>query len=154
VLRDFPFGVEPCGKDAIDTLAFLDVVGPRGGLLVVHGGTQYFKRSDEVVFSNLVMRDWYGMFSRAGWPRPIAYRFALVPHGTDFTNADRLRCVEQFDQTPRCLVEGIHAGRLPRRRSFASVDSKGVLLSAFRGVGQGAYEARLVEQDGRRPTRR
>ena len=148
VIRDFPFGVEPCGKDAIDALNFLDVTGPRGGLLVVHGGTQYFKRSEDVVLSNLVMRDWYGIFSRPGWPRTADYRFALIPHGADFTNADRLRCVEQFDQQPVCVLEGLHAGRLARRRSFASVDAGGVVLSAFRGAGGGAYEVRLVEQDG------
>ncbi|MDD2764791.1 MAG: glycoside hydrolase family 38 C-terminal domain-containing protein, partial [Opitutaceae bacterium] len=94
VIRDFPFGVEPCGKDAIDALNFLDLIGPRGGLLLVHSGAQYFKRSGDVVFSNLAMREWHGIFmKKPGWPRLAEYRFALVPHGPDFTNADRLRCV-------------------------------------------------------------
>ncbi|MFA5057621.1 MAG: glycoside hydrolase family 38 C-terminal domain-containing protein [Opitutaceae bacterium] len=150
VIRDFPFGVEPCGKNAIDALNFVDLVGPRGGLLLVHSGTQYFKRSGETVFSNLAMRDWHGIFmKKSGWPRLAEYRFALVPHGPDFTNADRLRCVENFDQPPICLLEGLHAGRLVRQRQFISLSSTDLLLSAFHGVGQGAYEARVVEQDGR-----
>ncbi|MDD2764789.1 MAG: glycoside hydrolase family 38 C-terminal domain-containing protein [Opitutaceae bacterium] len=150
VIRDFPFGVEPCGKDAIDALNFVDLVGPQGGLLLVHSGTQYFKRSGDVVFSNLAMREWHGIFmKKPGWPRLAEYRFALVPHGPDFTNADRLRCVENFDQSPICVLEALHVGRLARQRRFVSLDSAGLLLSAFRGVGQGAYEARVVEQEGR-----
>ena len=148
VIRDFPFGVEPCGKDAIDTQTFLDLIGPQGGLMVVHSGTQYFKRSDEVFFSNLAMRDWHGIFMTPGWPRSAQYRFWLVPHGDAFTNVDRLSSVERFDQQPICTLEGIHAGRLPRQGSFASVDGRGVVLSAFRSVGRGVYEARVVEQNG------
>lgn len=148
VIRDFPFGVEPCGKDEIDALNFIDVIGPQGGLLVVHSGTQYFRRSEDVVFSNLAMRDWHGIFLKSGWPRVAEYRFVLVPHSKDFTNADRLRCVENFDQQPICLLERLHTGQLARKQSFAFVDSKGILFSAFRGVGNGVYEVRFVEQDG------
>lgn len=148
VIRDYPFGVESCGKDAIDTLNYLDVIGQQGGLLVVHSGTQYFKRSEDVIFSNLAMRDWTGIFQKPSWPRTSDYRFALVPHGKDFTNADRFRAIEQFDLQPICVLEGLHSGSLDKLRSFASIDSKGILLSAFRSVGNGAYEARIVEQDG------
>ncbi|MDD2764792.1 MAG: hypothetical protein PHE83_12550, partial [Opitutaceae bacterium] len=54
-----------------------------------------------------------------------------------------------FDQPPICLLEALHAGPLARQRQFISLSSTDLLLSAFRGVGQGAYEARVVEQDGR-----
>ena len=92
VLRDFPFGVEQCNKDAIDSLSFVDFVGSDGGLLLVHSGTQYFKRTGEKVFANLAMRDWHGIFmQKSGWPRKAEYRFALIPHDSDFNNSDRLR---------------------------------------------------------------
>ena len=43
VIRDYPFGVESCGKDAIDTLNFLDVIGQHGGLLIVHVRNSIFQ---------------------------------------------------------------------------------------------------------------
>ena len=149
VIRDFPFGIEAAGKDAIDALNFIDVTGPQGGLLVVHSGTQYFKRSEDRVFSNLAMRDFHGIFMKPGWPREAEYRFALVPHGKDFSNRDRLRWVENFDLRPACVVEGLHAGRLARSREFMALNSPNLLLSAFRGAGDGSYEVRVIEQAGR-----
>lgn len=149
VIRDFPFGIEASGKDAIDALNFLDVSGPDGGLLVVHSGTQYFKRSEDVLFSNLAMRDFHGIFMKPGWPRQAEYRFALVPHGKEFSNADRLRWVENFDLPPACVSERLHTGPLSRQRQFVSLDSSDVLLSAFRGAGRGTYEMRVIEQEGR-----
>lgn len=150
VIRDFPFGVEAATKDAIDSLTFIDLMGPKGGLLIVHGGTQYFKRAKDGVFSNLLIREWNSHFNpnRYGWPRVAEYRYRLVPHTNEFTNADRLRSVEAFDQRPICMIEPLHAGQLPKQRSFASVDAKGILISSLRGVGNGAYEVRVIEQDG------
>jgi len=148
VIRDFPFGVESCEKDAIDALNFLDVIGSQGGLLVIHSGTQYFKRNEDVVFSNLAIRDWNGIFQDPAWPRTSDYRFVLLPHGKEFTNADRIRSVEQFDLQPVCVLEGIHKGHIAKSRSFASVNSSGILLSALRSAGNGAYEVRIIEQDG------
>jgi hypothetical protein len=148
VIRDYPLGVDSCGKDAIDTLNFLDVIGQKGGLLLIHSGTQYFKRSEDVIFSNLAIRDWSGIFSKPAWPRTVDYRFALIPHGTNFTNTDRLRAIEKFDQKPICILEGLHKGHLAKSRSFVSLDSKKILLSSFRSVGNGYYEARIIEQDG------
>ncbi len=150
VIRDFPFGVEPCAKDAIDSLTFIDLVGPKGGLLIVHGGTQYFKRTRDGVFSNLLIREWNSHFQphQYGWPRVAEYRYRLVPHAKEFTNADRLRSVEAFDQRPICRVEPLHAGRLAKQRSFASIDTSGVLISSLRGARDGAYEVRVIEQEG------
>lgn len=150
VIRDYPLGVEACGKEAIDTSNFLDLVGAQGGLLLVHSGTQYFKRSADGVFSNLIMRDWHSIFlPKSGWPREAEYRFALIPHGRDFTNPDRLRCVEQFDHPALSVVTAPHAGPLGRRRQFLAASSPDLLLTAFRRLGQGVYEARVVEQSGR-----
>ena len=150
VIRDFPFGVEATTKDAIDSLTFIDLVGPTGGLLIVHSGTQYFKRNTDGVFSNLALREWNSHFmpNEYGWPRVAEYRYRLVPHANAFTNADRLRSVEAFDQRPICRIEPLHAGQLAKQRSFASVDAKGILISSLRGVGNGAYEVRVIEQDG------
>jgi alpha-mannosidase len=150
VIRDFPFGVEATSKEAIDSLTFLDLVGPQGGLLVVQGGTQYFKRSRDDKFSNLAIREWNSHFlpKQYGWPRVAEYRYRLVSHGTAFTNIDRLRAVEAFDQQPICRVEPLHAGKLPKQRSFVSLESQGVLISSFRGVGPEGYELRIAEQTG------
>jgi hypothetical protein len=151
VIRDFPFGVEAATKNAIDALTFMDLVGAESGLLIVHGGTQYFKRTEDGVFANLVLREWQSHFvpGQYGWPRVAEYRYRLVPHGLAFTNADRLRCVEAFDQGPICLAELLHPGPQPLRRCFAFLDPAGVLMSSFRAVGNGAYELRLAEQEGR-----
>jgi alpha-mannosidase len=150
VIRDFPFGVEATTKDGIDGLTFIDLVGAKGGLLIVHSGTQYFKRSADGVFSNLLIREWNSHFNpgQYGWPREAEYRYRLIPHAHEFTNADRLRSVEAFDQHPICMIESLHAGQLAKQRSFASLDAKGVLISSLRRVGDGAYEVRVIEQDG------
>jgi alpha-mannosidase len=150
VIRDFPFGVEPTTKDGIDALTFLDLAGPRGGLLIVHSGTQYFKRTTDGVFSNLLIREWNSHFvpNQYGWPRVAEYRYRLVPHAKEFTNGDRLRSVEAFDQRPLCRIEPLHAGQLAKEGGFVSVDARGVLISSFRSVGNGAYEVRVIEQDG------
>lgn len=150
IIRDFPFGVEACVKDAIDALNFVDFTGPAGGLLLVHDGTQYFKRTGETEFSNLAIRDWHGLFmKKSGWPTEAEYRFALVPHGPDFTNADRLRNVENFDQAPFAVVSAPHPGRLGRRHQFLTVNSTDIALSSFRKTGQGVYEARVFAPNGR-----
>jgi hypothetical protein len=46
------------------------------------------------------------------------------------------------------MIEPLHAGQLAKQRSFAHVDAKGILISSFRGVGNDAYEVRVIEQDG------
>lgn len=150
IIRDFPFGIEACVKDAIDALTFVDFTGPAGGLLLVHDGTQYFKRTGETEFSNLAMRDWHGLFmKKSGWPSQAEYRFALVPHGPDFTNIDRLRTVENFDQAPFTVVSAPHGGRLGRRHQFLTLNATDIALSSFRKTGQNIYEARVFAPDVR-----
>jgi len=43
---------------------FIDLAGTEGGLLIVYGGTQYFKRLEDGVFANLVLREWQSHFVR------------------------------------------------------------------------------------------
>jgi alpha-mannosidase len=149
VIRDFPFGVEATSKEAIDSLTFMDLVGPQGGILVVHGGTQYFKRNSDGVFSNLAIREWNSHFlpKQYGWPALADYRFRLFPHSGAFTNVDRLKAVEAFDQQPICRLEPLHAGKLPGQRSFISSGGGG-LITSFRSVGPKGYELRVIEQNG------
>ena len=129
VIRDFPFGVEGTTKDAIDSLTFIDLVGPKGGLLIVHGGTQYFKRTMDGVFSNLLIREWNSHFNpkQYGWPRVAEYRYRLVPHANEFTNADRLRLVEAFDQRPICMPRAPSRGAVGQATKFRFRRPKGHL---------------------------
>ncbi len=150
VIRDFPFGVEPCAKDAIDAFSFIDLVGPQASLLIVHSGTQYFKRGPDNTFSNLLIREWNSHFNpgQYGWPREAEYRYRLLPHGSNFTNADRLRAVEAFDHQPICRAEPLHAGKLAKRQSLAEIDSKEPLISSFHATDDGSYELRVIERQG------
>jgi hypothetical protein len=53
-MRDYPFGVEPCGKRVIDALSFVDLLDVTArGFLIAHSGTQYFKRRDDGAIANL-----------------------------------------------------------------------------------------------------
>lgn len=149
VLRDYPFGAETCGKQTVEALTWLDLMAADGsGLLVVHSGTQYFKRRDNGGFANLVVREWESHFTgEFGWPRTCAYRYVLRPHAAGLTNTARLQAAAAFDQKPRCVVQAPHAGALPRRQSFLAVT--GATLSAFRRpAGTAGGELRLIECEG------
>ncbi len=151
VLRDYPFGAEPCRKPAIHALSWLDLMAADGsGLMLVHSGTQYFKRREDGTVANLVLREWESHFTgEFGWPRASAYRYRLRPHGAAWSNADRVRAVAAFDQKPRCVVLPPQPGTLPPRHSFITVGGEGALLSAFRRREDGGCEVRLVECEGR-----
>ena len=149
VLRDYPFGVEPSRKSAFHALSWLDLMAADGsGLLVVHGGTQYFKRRDDGGFANLVVREWESHFTgEFGWPRTCAYRYVLRPHGAGLTHTGRQQALAAFDHKPRCITLEPRRGTQPLRRSFLSVE--GAALSAFRRpVSSDACELRLVECEG------
>jgi hypothetical protein len=152
VLRDYPFGVEESRKPAFTALTWLDLMAPDGGgLLVVHSGTQYFKRRDDGSFANLVVREWESHFTgEFGWPRTAAYRYVLRPHGPGLTNTERASAAAAFDSKPRCVVLPPQAGALPKRRSFVAVEGGGAILSAFRRpmAGSASCELRLVEGEG------
>ena len=90
VIRDFPLGIEPTERPISRPALSLIWSGPDAGLLVLHPGTQYFKRDADGVFSNLIMREWESYFTgEYGWPRYSEYRHALVPHDGSITHADR-----------------------------------------------------------------
>ena len=151
VLRDYPFGVEETKNPAYHALTFVDLVGADRGLLVLHAGTQYFRREASGRVSNLVMREWESHFTQEyGWPVYAEYRHGLVPHGGRIDNADRLRAAASFARPLDCVVRKPQAGNLPPSAGFLGVSPPGLALTAFRKVPGGGYEMRLVETEGRR----
>jgi alpha-mannosidase len=151
VLRDFPFGVEETKKPALHALTFVDLLGPDRGLLVLHAGTQYFRREDSGKVSNLVMREWESHFTKEyGWPIYAEYRHGLLPHGGKLENADRLRAAAAFARPLTGMVQKPRSGDLPLSGSFLDASRSGVHLSAFRKKPGGGYELRVVETEGRR----
>ncbi|MBS0630352.1 MAG: hypothetical protein JSS11_00430 [Verrucomicrobia bacterium] len=150
VLRDYPFGVEPSVKPAFTALTWLDLQGPDGsGLLVVHSGTQYFKRRDDGSFANLVLREWESHFTgEFGYPRAAAYRYVLRPHAAGLSHTERAQTAAAFDTKPRCVVLAPQAGARPKRQSFVSVE--GAQLSALRrpSAESADCELRLFESEG------
>ena len=151
VLRDFPFGVEETKNPAFHALTFVDLLGHDLGLLVLHMGTQYFRREESGAVSNLVMREWESTFSKEyGWPNYAEYRHALLPHRGKLSNAERWRAAAAFAQPLACIVGTPHDGDLPLTKSFLEVQPSTLQLSAFCRKREGGYELRLVETEGRR----
>jgi alpha-mannosidase len=151
VVRDFPFGVEETKQPAFHALTFVDLVGRDRGLLMLHAGTQYFRREVSGALSNLVMREWESYFSKEfGWPIYAEYRHALLPHGGKLSNADRLRAAAKFARPLACILQEPRGGDLPLCQGFLSVSPASVQLSAFRRKRDGGYELRVLETEGRR----
>jgi len=151
MLRDFPFGVEETNQPVFHALTFVDLVGQDRGLLVLHAGTQYFRRDAAGALSNLVMREWESYFTKEyGWPIYAEYRHALLPHGGKLSNADRLRSAAEFARPLACVLQEPRGGDLPLSQGFLSVSPASVQLSAFRRKRGGGYELRVVETEGRR----
>ena len=149
VLRDFPFGVEETHNPAFHALTFVDLLGADQGLLVLHAGTQYFRREDSGAVSNLMMREWESHFTKEyGWPIYSQYRHALWPHKGKLSNAERLRAATEFARPMDCVCEEPRTGDLPGSQSFLSVTPSNVQLSAFRARREGGFELRVVETDG------
>jgi alpha-mannosidase len=151
VLRDFPFGIEEAKHATFHALTFVDLLGPDAGLLVLHPGTQFFRRDERGVLGNLVMREWESHFTREyGWPIYAEYRYRLLPHGLDMTNGQRWRAAAAFTRPAFCVVGAPHAGDLPPRKSFLQVGPPGLQLSALRRQPDGRVELRVVEVEGQR----
>lgn len=149
VVRDFPLGVEPTKRQAFHALTFVDLVGRRAGLLLLHPGTQYFKRDDDGVFSNLVMREWESYFTgEYGWPRYAEYRHALLPHQGDLTNADRLQAAAGFSQKLVTVIGQRH-GHLAAMKSFLSLAPTNAHLLALRKKTTAGFELRIAEVEGK-----
>ena len=147
--RDFPFGCEPTSHRSFEALSLLDMEGPEQGLLLLHGGTQYFKRDDNGVIWNLLLREWESYWSgEFGWPRYAEYRHALLPHPPGCTPADLMRASVEFSQELRTVVLDPRNGTLPQRKSFLIVKPEAVQLSAFRMVSPRNTELRFVHMGG------
>jgi len=150
VIRDFPLGVEPSTRQAFQGRTFVDLVGPEASLLVLHPGTQYFRRGADGVFSNLIMREWESYFTgEYGWPRYAEYRHALWPHDGSVTHADRVRAAEAFSQPLLTLVGNQGGGNLPARKSFVRVEPKNLQVLTFRKKAGAGFEIRTVENEGK-----
>ena len=150
VIRDFPLGVEASERPCFQGRTFIDLVGEGAGLLVLHPGTQYFKRDADGVFSNLVMREWESYFTEEyGWPRYSEYHHALAPHDGSLTHSDRVRAAEAFSQKFIAVVGKPLAGSLPPRQGFLSMEPKNLHLQAFRKKPGPGSEIRVTEVEGK-----
>ena len=152
VLRDFPFGAEETKNPAFHALTYMDLLGPNQGLLILHAGTQYFRKEEDGRISNLIMREWESHFTgEFGWPAYAEYRYALRPHDGAMSNADRLRAAAAFARPLFCVRKPPMHGDGPAAKSFLSGVSKGLAITAFRKIPDGGYELRAVETEGRSP---
>lgn len=150
VLRDFPLAIEPTVHRDFHALTLVDLLTQDYGLLMLHAGTQYFKRGNDGAISNLIMREWESHWTgEYGWPRYAEYRHGLFPHRADFTDAQRMRASSEFAQRLIPVVGPVQSGELPRRKSFISVSSDHAQVSAFRKKEGPGYELRVVEASGR-----
>jgi hypothetical protein len=149
VHRDFPLGVESTKHERLHGLTFADLVGKDLGLLIVHSGSQYFRKESDGTWSNLVMREWESHFTREyGFPNYAEFNHSLKAHGPEVNDADRTRAAVEFDSKFLTAVSISSSGTLPPRKSFVRVSPDNVLLSAFRKRSDGSYELRLLETAG------
>ena len=167
LLRDYPFGVEPTNTPRFHGLSFVDLLGKDVGLLLLHSGTQFFRRDEGGGISNLVMREWESYFTREyGWPIYAEYRHALLPHGEAgrsqegaqpapgplaCNNADRLRAAAAFTRPLLTRVAVPQHGKLPKVKSFLEVSPNGVLVTALRRKPGGAWSCECWRWKGERP---
>jgi Glycosyl hydrolases family 38 N-terminal domain len=148
VLRDYPFGIEPCAGRVVEALTWLDLQAEDGGgLLVVHSGAQYFRRHEDGRIANLIVREWESHFTgEFGWPRVVDHRYVLVPHDGSLTHGGRVRAAARADLRP-CCVSAPAPRVVPAPRSYLSADAEGAVVSALRRVGS-EIELRLAECAG------
>ena len=149
VVRDYPLAIEATGKDAFHALTFVDLVAKDFGLLVLHAGTQYFRRQPGNVIANLLMREWESHFTREyGWPVYVEYRHGLLPHGPGLSNTQRLRAAAAFTRPMLAVVSPPRQGQMPPSKSFIRTTPDHVQLSAFRKRTGPGFELRVVEHQG------
>ena len=147
IRRDYPFGVESCVKDVVDALTFLDLMQPDGsGLLLLHGGTQYFKRLQDGTLANLVVREWESHFTgERGCPRVVDYRYRLMPHTAALTDRERLNASAAFDLPVPCAV---HASTDESRSTGGFFTLHGpAVLSSLRRTMENQLEVRVLRTD-------
>ncbi|MFM7320903.1 MAG: alpha-mannosidase [Armatimonadota bacterium] len=85
-----------------------------------------------------------------GYEKGVRHEFdyAVLPHGGDWREADLVRRGAEFNRPLRAIKPAVHAGELPARRSFWSVSSEHVVLSAVRVDDDGAVVVRVYEAHG------
>ncbi len=150
IIRDFPLAIEATQHSAFHALTFVDLVGPERSLLILHPGTQWFRRDSEGVFHNLLVREWESRWTgEYGWPRYAEWRHLLLPHGPNFSNAQRMRASAEFSQKLLAHMAKPQSGSLPKRKGFVTVGPDNTQLSAFRKKEGKGFELRLVEVEGR-----
>jgi len=153
VIRDFPLAIEPTAHHAFHALTFVDLVGADKSLLILHPGTQWFRRDEHGTFSNLLVREWESRWTgEYGWPRYAEYRHVLIPHGPNFTNPERLRASAEFSQKLTTVAGQGQSGNLPNRKGFVTMHADNAQLSAFRKKEGQGFELRVVEVEGREGT--
>ena len=150
ILRDFPYGAEETKNPEFHALTYVDLLGADKGLLVLHAGTQFFKKDDTGRISNLIMREWESHFTgEFGWPSYAEYRFGLWPHDGKIHNADRLRAAAAFARPLICAQRKPKPGDWPAAKGFLDGAATGLEVAAFRKMPEGGYELRAVETEGR-----
>ena len=151
ILRDFPLGIEATERQVFQGRTFIDLQGHDNGLLIVHPGTQYFKRDSDGAFSNLLIREWESFYSMEfGWPRYSEYRHLLHPHGKSFSNSERVRVAEGFSQRLLTVVDQPQSGSLQVEKSFVSTSPENAHLMVFRKKDGPGFEFRVVDIEGKR----
>ncbi|MFI5357570.1 MAG: glycoside hydrolase family 38 C-terminal domain-containing protein, partial [Opitutales bacterium] len=152
--RDYPFGAEPANREAVTALSWLDLQAADGsGLLLVHGGTQYFKRRENGAWANLVLREWESHFTgEFGWARTSVHRYQLRPHLAALAPAAAAEAALAFDQPVRCVVLPPAPGPWAPQQSFVTVE--GATLSALRRAPNRpeVCELRVAESAGQAAT--
>jgi alpha-mannosidase len=149
VIRDFPLGIEATKQQTFQGRTFVDLVGKDSGLLVLHPGTQYFKRDGNGTYSNLIMREWESFYSHEyGWPRYSEYRHLLRPHDKSFGNADRARAADESSQKLVTVVDQPRSGSLPPSKSFINLNPASAHLLVFRKKESQGFELRTLEIAG------
>lgn len=144
---DAPFEVTSTEKDAFHALTFLDVVGEKTSVMIVNGGNQYFKKTENGV-SNLLMREWESHFTaQCDWPTYSGYSYLLIPHKSGCSDAERVRMGRSKDEKLIVSETGVHAGRLQTSGSFLEMERNSALLSSFRVVDD-SLEVRLFNCSG------
>lgn len=153
VWRDFPLGSEPTKHVRLHGLTFVDLEGRDQGLLVLHSGSQYFRKESDGTWLNLVMREWESLFTEEyGFPNYAEFNYVLLAHGPEIDNARRIRAAMEFDSDLLTAVSRVGTGDLPPRKSFVRISPNNVLLSAFRKRPGSAYELRVLETAGKPAT--
>ena len=148
-IRDFPLGIEETKLPVFQGRTFIDLAGSDSGLLVLHPGTQYFKRDADGTIANLVMREWESFYSHEyGWPRYSEHRHLLRPHGKDFNNTDRTRAADEFSHKLITVVDQPGRGSLPPAKSFVSVTPESTHLMVLRNKEDQSLELRTLEIGG------